>query len=158
MDRLEDLWICLTSPSLPRSLTEFSEKIEKCQSTLSSGLSSYTRLTTKEATSLTSDDVLKILKGNPKNRQVPDDDLRDEAELLASVINIIYVDIPSASRLLEESAEAEGKTVATLTRERTGSPTAIVLKFYFQRRRLIMAVHRYSHLKSSRCIHIKRFC
>ena len=142
MDQLEALWKCLTNVSFPRKPAEVAEQIKKNEATLQSGLSRYSRLSKKEATSLTSDDIFAVLSKKAKKDDTKEE-LTDQALLLASVIHTLYFDISSATSVVENAAIADGRSLYGVYAMRVEPATDIVLKQFYRERRLQIAVLRF---------------
>ena len=144
LSRLEELWTSITNTTLPRKPAEVAEHFQKCQSLLESGLTCYTRLEKREATGMTSDDVVKALrKTESLRRDVADEDLEDFASILTDIVHTLYLDLRPASELMERCVLAMEKTMKFLLTMSTDAAVDCVLNFYFQQRRWLFAVHRY---------------
>ncbi|XP_055340317.1 uncharacterized protein LOC129589547 [Paramacrobiotus metropolitanus] len=137
MDALESLWKLITNPSLPESPTTVAEALEKCHPLLFSSFSSQPYLPKREAVAVTADSVQKAVK---TPAEVPAD-LRDNyARQLASVARILYRTPSSVVSLFDNCAADAKESVVTLAAERS---VARVLRHYFQKRRLLLNIHRY---------------
>ncbi|OWA52224.1 hypothetical protein BV898_16682 [Hypsibius exemplaris] len=146
MDRLEDLWICISNTTLPRPPSAATEKLNKCKALLLCGITEYGRLSKREATMKRSEEVLNALQKSPNlRRQVADDDLDRFAILIASLVHTLYLDVQSAAQLVEKCALAEGKTMASLLKTSSESALDATLKYFFAVRRMMFSLHRYIH-------------